>query len=306
MDIMSTKEKSEFIKRAAKEIGFDLIGITKVKELPHSKYIMEWIKKGYHADMLWMERSIEKRIDIKKIYPEAQSIIVVGENYYKFKGNNYYGCIARYASHEDYHNRIKKKLKHLAKRVKGIDEKFDCKIYVDTGAVMEKLWAVEAGLGWMGKHSNIISREIGSWFSIGLLITNIEMEYDNKAEDHCGRCMKCIEACPTSAIVEPYVVDARKCISYLTIENRSEIPNEFIPKLKGNIFGCDICQEVCPWNKFAKLSNLELGIPIVYNRKDIELLLEMKKEDFNEKYKGYPIKRAKYEGFIRNLKAIYC
>jgi len=301
---MDKREKSEFIKKAGKEVGFDLVGIAQIKELPYSEYIREWIQKGYHADMLWMERSIEKRIDIKRIYPEAQSVIVVGENYYKFKGNNYYACIARYASNKDYHNRMKKKLKDLAKRINSIDDKFNCKIYVDTGAIMEKLWAVEAGIGWMGKHSNIINREIGSWFTIGLLITNIELEYDNRSRDYCGRCLKCIKACPTAAIVQPYVVDSRKCISYLTIENKNEIPKEFIQKLCGNIFGCDICQEVCPWNKFAKESNLEPGIPIVYNKENIELLIEMKKEDFNEKYKGYPIKRTKYEGFIRNIKAI--
>ncbi|OGF66158.1 MAG: tRNA epoxyqueuosine(34) reductase QueG [Candidatus Fischerbacteria bacterium RBG_13_37_8] len=237
------------IKQEAKTLGFDRIGIVEKKSLQHSGYIKQWIKQGYHADMKYMAENLEKRIDINKVFGSCESIIVVAENYYKPAKRDKYMHIARYAAAKDYHGRIKAKLVSLAKTIQSMEPSLQYKAYVDTGPVMEKLWAVEAGIGWMGKHSIIINKGIGSWFCIGILLVNQTLEPDHPVKDKCGDCMRCIETCPTGAIIQPYVVDARRCISYLTIENKQEIPTDYLDKLSGYFFGCDICQEACPWNK---------------------------------------------------------
>jgi epoxyqueuosine reductase len=252
---------AEQIKEHARTIGFDKIGIVSAEALTdEGKRLREWLGRGFHGEMAWMEREPEKRSDPRLLVPNSRSVIVVAQNYFtdhehaKTSGS---GKISRYAWGDDYHDVVTGKLKALLAWIKSERPDADGKICVDTAPMMDKAWAVRAGLGWLGKHSNVIATEFGSWFFIGELILDIELDYESgRIDDHCGTCTACIDACPTRAIVEPYVVDSRLCLSYATIELRAEeLPATIAENLEGWIDGCDICQDVCPWNRFETPSD---------------------------------------------------
>lgn len=304
------KIDNEIVIKIAQEIGFDLIGFAKAEILNDEILLYEnWLKNNFHSGMNYMTKNLDKKKDIKKILPEVKSVISLGLNYYK---NVDYsdlpinaGKVSRYAWGKDYHIVIGEMLKKLENELRIIDERFKSISYVDTGPVLDKVWAVKAGLGWMGKHTNIINRKIGSWFFIGNILCNYEFDYSKQENDFCGSCNACIDACPTSAIIVPYVVDSNKCISYQTIENKDIIPNELKNKFDNWGFGCDICQDVCPWNnRFAKESHLTEFEPI---NKYLQLdeIEQMTEEEFNKKFKYSPIKRSKLKGVKRNLSHLF-
>ena len=298
--------KRQIIIDKAKELGFDLVGFAKYQLLEEETTVLEkWLANKYNAGMAYMERNIDKRKDVKQILGSTKSIISLGMNYYvdeQFENEKDSGKVSRYAWGKDYHFTIWEKLDELSEYLKKENPLIELKTYVDTGPTMDKMWAVKSGLGWQGKHSNIISKKIGSWFFIATILINQEFdEYNSEIANFCGTCTACIDACPTNAIVEEYVVDANKCISYLTIENKNEIPNEFIGKFESWIFGCDICQDVCPWNK--KLSKQTKVIDFLKTEnKTLKLqeILEMENQEFKEKFKESPILRSKLKGLKRN------
>lgn len=296
---------NEIVIEKAKKIGFDLIGFSEYATLNDEvDKLKDWLYKGFNSNMKYMERNIEKRFDVQEILPSAKTIISLALNYY-VKGNyssgKNMGKVSRYAWGTDYHYIIWEKLEQLISELKVIDNNFEAKSYVDTGPVMDKAWAVRSGIGWQGKNSNIINEQIGSWFFIATIITNYNFSISKIVTDYCGKCTACIDACPTNAIVEPYVVDANKCISNLTIENKGEIPIEFKDKFEDWIFGCDVCQDVCPWNK--KFST-ETKIPeflLGENREiDLQSVNELTNNEFKKKYVSSPIYRAKAKGMKRN------
>jgi epoxyqueuosine reductase len=288
----------------ARKLGFDLIGFAPAEKLTHEAvHLSEWLRKKFNAGMTYMERNYSKRTDVKEILPSAKSVISLGINYYKegtFLTGEDLGKVSRYAWGKDYHLIIWDKLEILLNRLKNINPSFEAVSYVDTGPAMDKAWAVRAGLGWTGKHTNIINKEIGSWFFISTIITNFEFAPSPVVEDFCGTCTACLDACPTGALT-PYLLDANKCISYLTIENKGDIPEEFTGKFEGWAFGCDICQDVCPWNiKFSTDSPHEEFEPKItsISIREIEAMDENK---FKEIFSYSPIKRAKLKGMRRNV-----
>jgi epoxyqueuosine reductase len=287
----------------AKSLGFDLVGFAPAEKLVfETGHLSEWLKRGYHSGMSYMEKNIHKRENVCELLPGAKSVISLGLNYYKeagYSGNSEYGKISKYAGGKDYHLIIWEKLNVLISSLKEIDPSFEAVSFVDTGPVMDKAWAVRAGLGWMGKNTNIINPGIGSWFFIANIISTYEFSASLKIEDHCGTCNACIDACPTGAL-QDYVLDANKCISYLTIENKGNIPEEFTGKFEGWVFGCDICQDVCPWNqKFADESLLPEFEP-VFRELELKKIVEMEQDEFSRTFKHSPVKRAKMAGLKRN------
>jgi len=298
---------SQRIKMKADELGFQKVGITKVEFSSENKLNLDqWISKGFHASMQWIENRKEERANIFNYFPDAVSLISVGMNYFsgntqddlksKFKFSNY-------AWGEDYHSLIKDRLQILLKWIKNTSEEIEGVACVDTSPIMEKSWAQKAGLGWQGKHTNLISRDYGSWLFLGEIILNIPLDYDKPfIEDLCGTCTACIDACPTNAITS-YQLDSNKCISYRTIEHRGEF-DENENNLDGWIYGCDICQEVCPWNeKFSKISPEKSFFP------KTEILdwsekkwMDLDDATFKKLFKGSAVKRTKFSGLQRNIK----
>ncbi len=300
------KLTNEIVIQKAKACGFDLVGFAAASELGDEiKRLQDWLERGYQAGMSYMEKNIDKRKDVLNVLQNARSIISLGLNYFhneNFSGNNEAGKVSRYAWGKDYHLIIREKLSLLENELKEIDETFESKSYVDTGPIMDKSWAVKSGVGWLGKHSNVINKEFGSWFFIATIITNYEFAYSSPIPDFCGKCTACLEACPTDAIVNPYVVDANKCISYLTIENKKEIPDEFKEKFDNWIFGCDICQVVCPWNiKFAQETSSEEFHSVENKELNLKDIINMGEEEFKIRFNNSPIKRAKLSGIKRNV-----
>jgi epoxyqueuosine reductase len=293
----------------AKELGFDLTGFARAETLEKEfEHLLIWLDSGYHAGMNYMERNIEKRKDFRNIFPNAKSIISLGMNYYtayQHSNKNDYGKVSRYAWGDDYHQIIWKKLDELVSNLKIIEPLFEAVSYADTGPVMDKVWAVRSGLGWQGKHSNIINKNFGSWFFIATIITSYEFESSKQVKNFCGVCTACIDGCPTKAILpKGYVIDSNKCISYLTIENKKQIHDEFEGKFDDWIFGCDICQDVCPWNKkFSKETKHSLFKPV---NKELNLteVLSLDEMEFERRFKMSPIKRAKLKGLKRNAEFI--
>jgi len=301
---------SQEIKTRAVEFGFQKIGITKAEPLEEEGERLEkWLARGYQGTMEWMNRNTEKRMDVTKILPDAKSIISVAMNYYtphQHSEKEQAGKISRYAWGDDYHDILTPKLHLLLDWIKSQHPNANGKVYVDTGPVLEKVWAQRAGIGWEGKHTNIISKEYGSWIFLGEIILNLELEYDAPALDHCGTCTLCIDACPTQAITEPYVLDASKCISYLTIEHKGEIASSLTKNFDGWLYGCDICQDVCPWNhKFAEPTNVVQFEPRENNiQPKLEKIENLSEEDFKMKFKGSAMKRTKLSGLKRNAKIL--
>ncbi|NWF89215.1 MAG: tRNA epoxyqueuosine(34) reductase QueG [Ignavibacteriaceae bacterium] len=300
------KISNQQVVEIAKKYQFDLIGFAEAENLHfETEKLNEWIQSGFHAGMGYMIRNLEKRKDVKILLPSAKSVVSLGMNYYTSSNHSHeigIGKVSRYAWGKDYHLIIWERLKKIINELKTIEPAFEAVSYVDTGPVMDKAWAVKAGIGWQGNHTNIINKLNGSWFFIANIITNWEFEYQHPIKDFCGSCTACIDACPTDAIVEEYVLDSNKCISYLTIENKKEIPAEFKNKFENWIFGCDICQEVCPWNKkFSKVTNQSEFNPNEGNNElNLNDLLNMTQEEFDQKFCESPIKRAKLSGMKRN------
>ena len=298
------KLTNEIVVQKAKAVGFDLVGFAKADILKQeSEHLQQWLDKNFQAGMDYMERNFEKRKDVNQILSNAKSVISLGLNYYtphSYSDENIKGKISRYAWGKDYHLVIWSMLDGLEEELKKVDPQFESISYVDTGPVMDKAWAVRAGLGWLGKHTNVINREIGSWFFIANIITNYEFDYSEQISDFCGTCTACIDACPTNAIVQEYVVDANKCISYLTIENKSEISAEFKGKFDNWLFGCDICQDVCPWNQKFPIETLIKDFHPQNKELNLNEVLELNETEFKEKFKMSPIKRAKLTGIKRN------
>jgi epoxyqueuosine reductase len=301
---------TDTIKTKAQELGFAKVGIAKAEPLDdEARYLLEWLNRGYHGTMKWMTRNIDKRTDVRNIVPGAKSVIAVAMNYYTdvhHANEPGTGKVSRYAWGNDYHDVLTEKLRELWAWLQQVFPGVEGRYYVDTGPVMDKVWAQRAGIGWIAKHTNVITQELGSWVFLGELITTLELEYDEPGSDHCGSCTLCIEACPTGAIVEPYVVDSNRCISYLTIEHRGEIESNLGKNFEGWIYGCDICQDVCPWNqKFSTETDEADFKPRSWNVAPVlEKWKDMPEEEFADKFKWSPIKRTKREGLTRNVKTV--
>ncbi len=296
------------IKKIGVDIGFDKIGISAAKQPEKSKLLEAWLKNNYDGTMKWMGLRKKQRSDIEEFLPGAKSIICVAQNYYtphRHSQERNRGKISRYAWGEDYHRILKKKLKLFLQQIKQIDSTLNGRLCVDTAPIMEKLWAEQAGLGWQGKNTNLITRDHGSWIFLGEIVIDKELIYDIPIADHCGNCQACIQACPTNAIVAPYVLDARKCISYLTIEYPNDaIPEHLGSRLKQWIFGCDICQDVCPWNRFKRITKERHFFPKQWNvDPDLNEWIMMDEIGFKKKFKKSPVLRTGWKNFIRNIKA---
>ena len=306
---MDTKALTQKIKKSAKDFSFSHIGIAEAKTYKEDyTYLNNWIQNGYHASMHWIENRLAERSNILEYYPNAESVIIVTQNYYtgNTSSSKGIGKFSNYAWGDDYHVVIKKKLYELLAEIKGYDPELDGIVCVDTSPIMEKAWAQRAGIGWIGKHTNLITKDIGSWFFLGSIIINKKLEYDNFYEqDLCGTCTACIDDCPTGAIIDAYQLDSNKCISYLTIEHRGDLPDEYQDKLDGWIYGCDICQETCPWNKkFAEVTNVDAFEPRDgVKNKSLKDWSNMSEEEYKKIFKKSAVKRTKYSGLMRNIKA---
>jgi epoxyqueuosine reductase len=305
----AASEISLSIKNEALRLGFSACGFAKVEALPEdAKILSEWLKKSHHAGMQYMENYFEKRTNPGLLVPGSKSVISLLLNYYSNKKQKDLDAplISKYAYGVDYHFVMKAKMKSLYAFINENFGPIDGRVFVDSAPVLDRVWAKKAGLGWIGKHSNLINRELGSFVFIGELIIDLELDYNKIPEsDFCGDCTICIDACPTEAILDNRTLDSKKCISYLTIENRKEIPEEFKGRMENRAFGCDICQDVCPWNRKAIQNTIDLFVPK-------KRLLEMKKpewstlskEDFNKLFKNSAVKRAGYSGLQRNINFI--
>ena len=295
------------IKIEAEKLGFFKIGFTRPESLDGGKFLKDWINDGFGAEMKWIEKSFDKRINPKMLYPEVKTIISTAISYFFEIGQRYApetGKISRHALGDDYHIVVKEKLKKLFNYIKKEEKSADGKIFVDSSPVTEKIWAVKGGIGWMGKNSLLITREAGSWIFLGEIFLNIELNIDKpNLQDFCGKCKKCIDVCPTGAIVKPRIVNAEKCISYLTIEHKGEIPESLKPKIGSWIYGCDICQEVCPWNKFSTATTEKRFFPKQMNLNiNLNEFYNISEKEFNQRFQFSPIRRLKLTGFKRNVR----
>ena len=297
---------TQLIKNYASKLGFLSCGISEACFLEDEAPKLEkWLKHNYHGKMNYMNNHFDKRLDPRKLVPGAKSVVSLLLNYHTDK--NQYDReapkISKYAFGKDYHIVIKKKLKKFLKFINREIGEVQGRVFVDSAPVMDKVWASKSGLGWIGKNTNLISKKVGSFFFIAELIIDLELVYDPPTTDHCGNCTACIDACPTDALIEPYQIDGSKCISYLTIELKEKIPSEFEGKMDQWVFGCDVCQSVCPWNRFSKPNEVSEFEPdenlISMNKNDWEELTE---EVFNDLFKNSAIKRTNFSGIKRNIK----
>jgi epoxyqueuosine reductase len=298
--------RSTLIKSEALRLGFDACGIARAEPLPEDRSrLLSWLHNGYHADMQYMERNLEKRADPTMLVDQARSVVVVLQNYYPNKNNSFQSSykIAKYAYGEDYHIVLKEKLFSLFEFINKEIAPAKGRCFTDSAPVMERTWAVKAGLGWIGKNGNLLTRDFGSFVFIAELIIDLELDYDEpNLRNYCGTCNICMEQCPTKAIVAPGVIDSRKCISYLTIENKREIPSEFKGKTENWIFGCDICQDVCPWNRKSVSATEPRFFPseelLTWNDRDWKTMDPVKFDSFFIKS---PLSRAGWQGLQRNM-----
>ncbi len=295
------------VKRRAIELGFDLVGIAPVGSPPTYPHFLRWLEKGYHATMAYMERRKEERRDVRSLLPDARSVIVAGISYFvpsppQKEPTELVGQVARYAWGLDYHEVVRRKLEALLDYLRALlGEEVRGKAYVDTGPILERDFAVQAGLGWFGKNTCLINPRIGSYLFLGELLVNVVLEPDPPFPcNHCGKCIRCLVACPTGALVAPYELDASRCISYLTIELRGSIPRPLRPLIGTWVFGCDICQEVCPWNRRAKPTTEEAFQSRPWAAPELLSLLTLTEEEFRERFRNSPLKRAKRSGLVRN------
>lgn len=305
---MPVENLSDRIKQQAAALGFSACRITSADPPPHHKAYQQWLHDGCNGEMQYLERQEEKRSQPSLVLEDARSIVLVALNYSVESGRPQpshdpnSGVIARYARYDDYHDLFWDRLAQLLKSIQEIRPEAKGRVYCDTGPVTERDLAMRAGLGWIGKHTNLISRTLGNWFLIGSVFLDIDLDIDPPESQHCGTCTRCIPACPTGAITEPYHLDARRCIAYLTIELKGSIPVELRPLIGNRIFGCDDCLAVCPWNKFAvEASGNGLHLRNDLTNLDLIELLTIDNTEFKRRFAGSPILRAKRRGFLRNV-----
>ena len=299
---------TRFLKRKANNLGFLSCGISKAVFLEEEATKLEnWLNDGKHGKMKYMENHFDMRLDPRKLVPDAKSVISLSYNYFNenLQKDKEAPKISKYAYGNDYHKVIKEKLKILFKELQKEFGDINGRVFIDSAPIMEKAWAAKSGLGWIGKNTNLISQKVGSFYFLAEIIVDLEFEYDTPVTDHCGSCTACIDSCPTGALVKPYEIDASKCISYLTIELKDEIPSEFNGKMDNWAFGCDVCQDVCPWNRFSRKHNEPLFNPnqemMKMGKKEWEELTE---ETFEGIFKNSAVKRTKYKGLKRNISFI--
>ncbi len=309
---MNLTQSTQHVREEALRLGFDACGFAKARRLEtEERRLEEWLNQGRHGSMGWMENYFDKRVDPTKLVPEAKSVVSVIGSYFhtdhkRQQQVNGSPKIGKYAQGRDYHKVYKKKLKKLfAFTERLLGSELNGRVFVDSAPVLDKAWAVQSGLGWMGKNSNILNREVGSFFFIGEMIVDAKFIYSTQVTDHCGSCTRCINACPTNAIYEPYRVNANKCISYLTIELKDQIPEKYRNDIGDWLFGCDICQDVCPWNNDAKYSSME----DLYPRQkildhNINFWEELDLPQYNELFEGSAVRRAKFEKFKMNAAVV--
>jgi epoxyqueuosine reductase len=302
--INSKTTYSQFIKSEAKRLGFLSCGISKAGFLEQEAPRLEnWLNKNHNGQMAYMENHFDKRLDPTLLVEDAKSVVSLLLNYYPSEtqeDDNF--KISKYAYGQDYHFVIKEKLKELLFSIQEHIGDVSGRVFVDSAPVLDKAWAAKSGLGWIGKNSNLITQKVGSFYFIAELILDLDLEYDYATTDHCGSCTACVDACPTEAIIAPYVVDGSKCISYFTIELKENIPQEMKGKFDDWAFGCDTCQDVCPWNRFSKAHSEPLFNPnpdvLAMSKKE---WLEITEETFRVVFKNSAVKRAKFDGFKRNI-----
>ncbi|MET6989054.1 tRNA epoxyqueuosine(34) reductase QueG [Sediminicola arcticus] len=298
------QKHTEQIKAEAKRLGFLSCGVSKAEFLEEEAPRLEkWLNKNMHGEMGYMENYFDKRLDPRLLVDGGKSVISLLLNYYPQEEQNEDSYkLSKYAYGQDYHHVIKAKLKMLQEFITQEIGEVNGRAFVDSAPVLDKAWAAKSGLGWIGKHSNLLTQQVGSFYFIAELIVDLDLEYDHRVTDHCGTCTACLDACPTQAIVEPYVVDGSKCISYLTIELKNQLPSEFKDKMDDWMFGCDICQDVCPWNKFSKSHNEPLFNPhpdlLSMTKKDWE---EITEDVFKKVFQKSAVKRTKFSGLNRNI-----
>lgn len=304
---MNSAKKTAIIKEEAKRLGFDFCGISKAVFLEdEAPQLEKWLKANMHGQMDYMANHFDKRLDPRLLVEGSKSVVSLLYNYYPTqKQTENAPKLSKYAYGNDYHDVIKNKLKEFVNTLNEKIGNVNGRVFTDSAPVLDKAWAKKSGLGWIGKNSNLITKQQGSFFFIAELIIDLELEYDGPIADYCGSCTKCVDACPTQAIVLPYVVDGSKCISYLTIELKESIPSEFKGKMDKWVFGCDVCQDVCPWNRFSKPHNEPLfkntnGL-LTYSEKEWQNMTE---EVFGKLFKNSAVKRTKYKGLRRNLEFI--
>lgn len=299
---------SQSIKQRGAELGFDMVGISKAEKLnEEARYLEKWLQEGRHGTMSWMENYFDKRVDPRLLVEGAKSVISVIHNYYPAEQQPPSDApkISTYAWGEDYHKVLKRKLYALFQYIHELTgAEVPGRVFVDSAPVLDKAWAKRSGLGWIGKHTNLITPKRGSYFFIGEIILDLELDYDGPIQDYCGTCTRCIDACPTDALT-PYEIDANKCISYLTIELREEIPNSFADQLNGWAYGCDICQEVCPWNRFSVAHTGQefkpLDFILDFGTAEWE---ELDERTFKKLTKKSAMNRVKWEKMKGNLKRV--
>ncbi|BCG91906.1 tRNA epoxyqueuosine(34) reductase QueG [Mesorhizobium sp. 131-2-1] len=306
--ISKTETLRALIEREARRAGFDAVAVTRPDAIPLAPArLAEFVADGFHGSMGWIAETIERRAEPSALWPDVRSIIVLAMNYgpdhdpRALQARRDRGAISVYAQNRDYHEIMKGRLKEIAGKIVA-RAGGDVKVFVDTAPVMEKPLAEAAGLGWQGKHTNLVSRAHGSWLFLGTIFTTAELEPDTAEEDHCGSCRACLDACPTDAFPAPYRLDARRCISYLTIENKGPIPSEFRDKIGNRIYGCDDCLAACPWNKFARAaSEAKLAARDDLREPPLAELLALDDAAFRSFFSGSPIKRIGRDRFIRNV-----
>lgn len=303
--MINNKQKyTDIIKAESKRLGFLSCGISKAGFLEEEAPRLEnWLNQNLHGEMKYMENHFDKRLNPVLLVDGAKSVISLLLNYFPSEEQNADSYkISKYAYGQDYHYVIKEKLKELLHTIQSEIGEVSGRAFVDSAPVLDKAWAAKSGLGWIGKNNNLLTKNVGSFYFIAELIVDLELEYDHATTDHCGTCTACIDACPTEAIVAPYIVDGSKCISYFTIELKENIPQEMKGKLDDWVFGCDVCQDVCPWNRFSKVHSEPLFSPnpeiLSFSKKDWE---EITEETFKKVFKNSAVKRTKLEGLKRNI-----
>lgn len=308
---MNLTERTQRVREEALRLGFDACGFAKAQRLEEEeRRLEEWLNQGRHGKMGWMDNYFDKRVDPTRLVPGAKSVVSVMGSYYhpdheRLMNRNISPKIAKYAQGRDYHKVYKKKLKELYRFTEELIGDIHGRVFVDSAPVLDKAWAARAGIGWIGKNSNLLNQEVGSFTLIGEMIIDAEFVYSTQVTDHCGTCTRCIDACPTNAIYEPYRVDGSKCISYFTIELKEQIPDEHQKGIGDWLFGCDICQDVCPWNREAAYSKMEDLAPrkSILDR-DINFWEELDLDQYNELFEGSAMRRAKFEKFKMNASVV--
>ncbi len=296
---------TDAIREAASDEGFDRCAAAPVAALDAAPRLREWLRQGLHGEMAWLERNVDRRCEPGVVVPGARSVLMLARDYrthHAATEDPRLGRLSRYAWGDEYHEVLGAAIRRLYGRIQRLCPEAVGRYYVDTGPVMEKAWAELAGLGWIGKHTNLLGTRTGSWFFLAAIILNVDLDYGTPERDRCGTCRACMDVCPTQAIVAPYVLDARRCISYLTIEHRGPIPRSLREPIGNRIFGCDDCQDVCPWNRFARMTEDPMFAPRPDNEApSLRELMRLDPEGFRRRFRHSPVRRAKYAGFLRNV-----